>query len=115
MKNTKETKATKPTIVVDLTKVETTNDIADAFITAKVNAGVALTKADLATAKAIIADRIFSELNEIINCFEETVPVIEDDKLARDIIKLVEKRVAKKQPWYKRAWNWVKKPFTKKK
>lgn len=95
MKNTKETKATKPTIVVDLTKVETTNDIADAFITAKVNAGVALTKADLATAKAIIADRIFSELNEII--------------------KLVEKRVAKKQPWYKRAWNWVKKPFTKKK
>lgn len=115
MKNTKEKKATKPTIVVDLTKVETTNDIADAFINAKANAGVALTKVDLVTAKAIIADRIFSELNEIVNCFEETIPVIEDDKLARDIIKLVEKRVTKKQPWYKRAWNWIKKPFVKKK
>lgn len=116
MKATKKTKKdTKPMMIVNLTNIEQIEDISDAFIVAKINAGIPITKIDLYTIRYNIASRIFDLLGDMIKDFDENIPVIEDDKLVQDIIKLVADRTTKKQPWYKRFWNWVKKPFTKKK
>ena len=116
MKATKKTKKdTKPMMIVNLTNIEQIDDISDAFIIAKINAGIPLTKIDFYTIKYNTASRIFDLFSDMFKDFDENIPVIEDDKLVQDIIKLVYDRTTKKQPWYKRFWNWVKKPFTKKK
>lgn len=116
MKETKKTKkAIKPKFIVDMTATETPADVADAFILAKINAGIPISTTELICTKFNTIDRIMEELRELTSEFAEHVNVVEDDKLVKDIINLVNAKLNKKQPWYKRFWNWLKKPFTKKK
>ena len=116
MKETKKTKkAIKPKFIVDMTTAETPGDVADAFILAKVNAGMPISTAELICAKYNAIDRVMEELKELTSEFAERVNVVEDDDLVKDIINLVNAKLNKKTPWYKRFWKWLKKPFTKKK
>lgn len=116
MKNTKSTKkVTKPMMIVDLTTVKSTEDISDAFILAKVNAGIPIDETDLVAAKFNTINRVYDELNEIMDELDKHTISIQNDNLVKTLIKEIEKATKPKKPWYKRAWSWVKKPFTKKK
>lgn len=105
MKNTK-----KPLFVVDLTKAETPEDVRFEFIRGKALAGQKLTDEDLkflvrmgANAMLEVIDEHMAELKPI--SFQTT-----DKKKIEKVIKIL----MPKEPWYKRFWKWLKKPFTKK-
>lgn len=116
MKETKKTKKTiSPKYIVDMTTAETAADVADAFILGKVRAGIPISETELVCVKFNTVERVFEEIRNIANELDKNVKIIEDDKLASELSSIVEKYMNKKQPWYKRFWNWVKKPFTKKK
>lgn len=109
----KTTKSYK--VVVDLTKAETPADVYDAFIEAKIKAGMPITEVEMTRAKAHIVEMMLDAIDSVILEYDENVRMINDDELAKDLIKLINKHVGKKEPWYKKVWNWIKKPFTKKK
>ena len=109
-KNTK-----KYTFVVDLTEAETAADMYDAFIEAKIQAGLPITEVEMIRAKAHIASLMIDAIDDVVTSVDANVQKIEDDKLVKDLVKLIDKHLNKKDPWYKRFWNWLKKPFTKKK
>lgn len=115
MKNTTK-KTTKPAFVVDLTNVKTCEDIKLEFIVAKAKSGVKLDDDEimfLINLGAILAIEVIDECIEKLNA--KTVH-IQDDELYHELEKLLEKAVApKKTPWYKKAWNWITKPFKKNK
>ena len=105
MKNTK-----KPLFVVDLTKAETPEDVRFEFIRGKALAGQKLTDEDLkflvrmgANAMLEVIDEHMAELKPV--SFQTT-----DKKKIEKVIKIL----MPKEPWYKRFWKWLKKPFTKK-
>ncbi len=100
----KNTKKTKPAFVVDLTNAETAEDVKIAFIEAKVKAGVPINMQELLS-YAIMGIEIAAEMER------EKVHVINDDKLAQKMVKLIKKSLKKKTPWYKRIFKW---PFGKK-
>ena len=104
----------KYTYVVDLTKAETAADVYDAFIDAKIKAGMPITEVEMIRAKAHIVDLVFDTIDDITIGFDKNVTTINDDKFVKDFIKFIDTHVNKKDPWYKRAWKWVKKPFCKK-
>ena len=101
--------------IVDLTKAESAGDVYDAFIEAKVAAGEPIKEVELVRAKAHIIDIMFDTIDGITFEIDRKTQFIKDDKLAQDLVKIIKKHVAKKDPWYKRFWKWVKKPFTRKK
>ena len=123
MKTTKKTvknvkKATKPSFVVDLTDAVTYSDVKLSFIEAKALNGVKLTQDEFNFVMLISAGSMLNVIDTFIDECLTCIPkenVIHDDKLAKDIVKMIEKKVNKKQPWYKRAWNWITKPFRKNK
>lgn len=96
----KNTKKTKPTFVVDLSNVESVEDVKIAFIEAKAKAGVPVTMNEL-LAYVRIGLKIAAELEK------ENMTLIENDELANKMLKLIKKYENKKTPWYKRFWNWV--------
>lgn len=112
----KNTKNTKPVIVVDLTTVETCDDIRFEFIRAKAKAGVPLTEQEInqviAYGARLALDTIDSFCEQYVNEFE-TVRLT-DKKQIKKAIKAIESIIKPKTPWYKKVWNWMKKPFTKK-
>ena len=114
---TKTTKKTKPTFVVDLTNAESYKDVKIAFIAAKVNAGVAITKSELAF---VISEAMTTGALVVLDTMEEffaKAKVIEaDEKQLKKFMEAVkelenpvedEKPVEPKKPWYKRFWNWL--------
>lgn len=105
MKTTKTVKATKkvakkfkPTYVVDLTWCTNDTDIREAFIRAKVKAGIAITEQELD----------FIESNAIDEYADFRAWV--DMNLAKDVINFCIKAEAskKKTPWYKKLMFWKK-------
>lgn len=115
MKNTKKTKK-EPKFIVNYTNIERPEDVYIEYILAKVRAGMVI---DSEEAKALVhfgAVLTMEIIDDYIEIFEKTcVTTINDDKIAEDVLKILTKAAQKKQPWYKRLWNWVKKPFCKKK
>lgn len=105
MKNTvKKTK--KPTFVVDLTNAQTYEDVKIAFICAKAANG------------KITDTEVTNLINFGANMVLDYVAAIEDERsrIAKGILKIVNKAFnEKKDPWYKRAWRWITKPFRKNK
>lgn len=107
----------KYTFVVDLTSAETCEDVKLEFIKAKALQGK---KIDMDEFKFIIqygAQLAFDTIDICIDAFlkSDKYTKIEDDDLAKDILKLVEKKIKPKKPWYKRFWSWLTKPFKKNK
>ena len=103
-----KTKSDNKIIIVDLTKVKNVNDITDAFILAKVNAGVPISIEELICAKFNSIDRVFSELEEYEYELSSKTTFIEDDELAKELISIIDTYTKpKKKPWYKRFWRWI--------
>lgn len=116
MKETKKTKkAIKPEFIVDITTAETPADVADAFILGKVRANIPISETELVCTKFNTIDRVFEEIKAITQEIDKNIKVINDDALVNELSDIINKHMNKKQPWYKRFWNWLKKPFTKKK
>ena len=115
MKNTKKTKK-EPKFIVNYTNIERPEDVYVEYILAKVRAGIAI---DMEEAKMLVkfgAVLTMEVIDNYIELFEKTcVTTIEDEKVAEDLLNILVKATQKKQPWYKRLWNWIKKPFCKKK
>lgn len=115
MKTKNIKKNTNPTMIVDLTNVKSPADISDAFILAKIHAGMPISDVDFLTAKLNTIDRMVEAVNTLANDLDVKTTYINDDKLAKKLMKEIDKALNKKQPWYKRFWNWLKNPFVKKK
>ena len=115
MKSTKKTKK-EPKFIVNYTNIERPEDVYTEYILAKVRAGIAI---DMEEAKMLVkfgAVLTMEVIDNYIELFEKTcVTTIEDEKVAEDLLNILVKATQKKQPWYKRLWNWIKKPFCKKK
>lgn len=104
--------------VVNLTDVETCDDIQLEFIKGKALAGVAITEDEFKFIVQYGAQLAFDTIDACLEAFlkSDKYTKIEDDELAQDILKLIEKSVKpKKKPWYKRFWGWLTKPFKKNK
>ena len=103
--------------VVNLTDVETCDDIQLEFIKGKAIAGVAITEDEFKFIVQYGAQLAFDTIDACLEAFlkSDKYTKIEDDKLAQDILKLIEKSVKPKKPWYKRFWGWITKPFKKNK
>jgi len=114
MKDIKSTK--KPIIVVDLTNIESCEDIKFEFTRAKAKAGVALTDAEINSVVAYGAHLALDVIDQFCEQYRQISTVeITDKKQIKQAIKAIENILKPKTPWYKKLWNWVKKPFTKKK
>lgn len=98
-KVTKTTNSTKkPSLVVDFTNQDNVNNPKLAFISAKINQGKSLTENDinamLEQMKQYVINRLFDDCNSLI---------LKNGNILK--YKIVE--AIKKQPWYKRLWNWI--------
>ena len=113
----KAKKINKPTIIVDLTNIETCEDVRFEFTRAKAKAGVPLTDAEINSVVAYGATLALDTIDSFCDQYQKMYPAIEikDKKQVQKAIKAIESILKPKTPWYKKLWNWVKKPFTKKK
>ena len=113
----KAKKINKPTIIVDLTQAETCEDVRFEFTRAKAKAGVPLTDADINQVVSYGATLALDTIDSFCEQYQTLYPTIEikDKKQVKQAIKAIESILKPKTPWYKKLWNWVKKPFTKKK
>jgi hypothetical protein len=93
MKKTK----TKPLFVVDITNVETCEDMRLAFLRAKATSGAGISNDDfeyiLGYDYKVLSDEVLNTLDTIID-------------VCNDILTSKVCRV-NKTPWYKRFWNWI--------
>ena len=107
----------KPMIIVDLTNVESCEDIKFEFTRAKAKAGVPLTEEEIDSVVAYGAHLALDVIDQFCDKFQSQVMSVEikDKKQIKQAIKAIESILKPKTPWYKKFWNWVKKPFTKKK
>ena len=106
----------KPMIIVDLTNVESCEDIKFEFSRAKAKAGVPLTDAEIDSVVAYGAQLALDVIDQFCEQYQAIHTVeITDKKKIKQAIKAIENILKPKTPWYKKLWNWVKKPFTKKK
>ena len=79
-------KTFKPTYIVDITDVNTVEDMKVKFALAKHNAGIALTDAELKTIISYAVNLVPTECVCNIDVYE-----VKENK----------------KPWYKRFWNWI--------
>ena len=114
-------KATKKyTFIADLTNCETAEDVKFEFIRAKATSGVAVTDADITFILNPGAKTALEVIDDTIASAKVSVYKLTDSELAEEIgnlwIKCLEdfKTPVKKDPWYKRFWRWITKPFRKK-
>ena len=107
----------KPMIIVDLTKVETCDDIRFEFTRAKAKAGQPLTDSEIDQVVCYGARLALDTLDQFCAQYASLINTVklEDKKQIKKAIKAIKKLIEpKKQPWYKRFWGWIKKPFVKK-
>lgn len=105
----------KPMLIVNLTDIETPEDIRYSFLYAKATQGFKLTKEEVEElvmfgvhlAAEIIDDAVAEQQKKVI--------WVVDDKIFKQVEKIFEKITNPKKPWYKRFWSWITKPFKKKK
>lgn len=102
-------KNTKPAFIVDLTNIESCEDIRFEFVKAKATQGVAVSKEDIEFIVNYGANLAINLIDSYITqfCDANTVVQITDKNVVKDIVKYVEKKIVKKEPWYKRLWKWV--------
>lgn len=103
--------------VVNLTDIETCDDIQLEFIKGKALAGVAITEDEFKFIVQYGAQLAFDTIDACIEAFlqSDKYTKIEDDDLAQELLKLIENSLKPKKPWYKRLWAWITKPFKKNK
>lgn len=117
------TKKTKPVFVVNLTEVESCDDIKFEFTMAKIRAKKPISIEDAENLVRYGSKLTMECIDEAIDNLlaqQEIVKLNGDD--AKKVVSCIEDIVYKKKdeekpkkdPWYKRFWNWFKKPFTKK-
>ena len=112
VKNTKNTnKKFNPMFVVDLTDIESPADIVIEFISAKVDAGLSISKKEFMYTLGYGAATALEAMEDF---YTKHTTCIHDDKLTAKLVKEIKKAIAPKTPWYKKLWNWIKKPFVKK-
>ena len=107
----------KPMIIVDLTKVETCDDIQFEFTRAKAKAGKPLTDQEINQVVRYGAHLALELIDQFCDEYSSKWERVEikDQKQIKKAIEIIEKMMKpKKDAWYKRVWNWVKKPFVKK-
>ena len=109
----KNNKNTKPAYVVNLTDVETPEDIRLSFIMAKAKSGVAIDEADVKWLVNLGVKVTCNIIDEAVEERQKDVIKIEDDDLYNKLESILAEAIAPKQPWYKRAWRWITKPFRK--
>lgn len=104
-----QTKKTKPSFTVDLTECEDVNDVICTFILAKADAGIPVSRYDIAKLVEMeVADAVefalitlFDGHNAVIVEDGEFIPL--DAIPAKDCCDKCNKN---KTPWYKRILNW---------
>ena len=114
----KETKTTKKIkYIVDLTGAETPEDVKYEFIKTKALNGVKITEDEFKFIVRYGADLAFEVIDACVDTYVKSsnYTKIEDDKLAQEMLELINKTLHPKKPWYKRFWGWVTKPFKKNK
>ena len=89
----KTNKTFKPAYIVDMTDVKNADELALAFVIAKVNAGVAITGNELKNTIEYFANQIADEAANTIAAVIASVAMFEAEKI--------------KRPWYKRFWRWI--------
>lgn len=108
MKTIKKTKKTakkfNPAFVVDLTDIEGPEDVTIEFIAAKVRAGISITNKEFMYTLGYGAA---TALEAVENFYFDHTTCIEDDKLAKKLLKEIKKAIKRRTPWYKRFWNWI--------
>lgn len=109
----KSKKITKtPDIIVNYTNVDSVEDVIMESIIAKVRAGMAITEEEFAYVfhrGADIAIEAFKDFHVA------HTTIIKNDKLAKNLLKMLDNAIKPKKPWYKRFWAWLTKPFRKNK
>ena len=108
-------KETKPMLIVNLTDIETPEDIRYSFLYAKATQGFKLTNdevEELVLFGVRLATRV---IDEALAERQKKVIKVVDDKIYNKLEKIFDGIINPKQPWYKRFWNWVKNPFKKNK
>ena len=102
-------KKVKYNYVVDLTSVETCEDIQLEFIKAKCLQGQKITTDEFKFIIKYGAELAFDTIDAAIDAFvaSSNYHRIEDDALVADMLKLIEKHTKPKKPWYKRLWAWI--------
>lgn len=113
-KTAKKVTKKKPTFIVDLTKAETPEDVKFEFIRAKATSGVKVTEDEIKFLVMAGATLMMDMIDSYIATEYNKSVVCTDKKVVSDIIKYIEKKIVKKDSWYKRAWKWIKHPFKKK-
>ena len=99
----------KYSYVVDLTSVDSCEDIQLEFIKAKALAGVKITEDEFKFIVKYGAELAFDAIDAGIDAIVQSSNYhkIEDDALVQDMLKLIEKHTKPKKPWYKRLWAWI--------
>ena len=105
----------KSAFIVDLTNVESCDDIKFEFIRGKALAGVKLTDDEIMYLINLGAKLAVEVIDECIEKLNAKTVHIQDDKLYDELEKILKKAVQPKTPWYKKVWNWITKPFKKNK
>lgn len=87
-----------PSLVVDFTNQDNISNPKLAFISAKINQGKSLTENDinamLDQMKQYVINKLFEDCNSLM--------LKNGNILKCKVVELI-----KKQPWYKRLWNWI--------
>lgn len=99
----------KYSYVVNLTSVDSCEDIQLEFIKAKALAGVKITEDEFKFIVKYGAELAFDAIDAGIEALVKysNYYKIEDDALVQDMLKLIEKHTKSKKPWYKRLWAWI--------
>ena len=102
-------KKAKFNYVVDLTDVETCEDIQLEFIKAKCLQGQKITMDEFKFIIKYGAELAFDAIDAGIEALvaSSNYHRIEDDALVQDMLKLIEKHTKSRKPWYKRLWAWI--------
>lgn len=95
----------KPMFVVDATNIACPDDVAIQFIMAKTRSGIAVKDTDIAFAIMFGANIAINTINSFYS-----------NGVAKytELGNILKKATNAKKPWYKKIWNWIKKPFVKK-
>lgn len=109
----KTNKNTKQAIVVDLTNAESYRDVQFEFTRGKAKAGYPLTDQEINQVIAYGAHLALDTIDSFLSSQFYTVE-LKDKKQIKKAIKTIKSILKPKTPWYKKVWNWIKKPFVKK-
>lgn len=105
--NKKTTKNVKPAFIVDLTEAEDSADVMYAFANARFEAGIPLEQRDYDIIVAVSTNTAIEMVSDLAKGIFEFETIMLGEVCKKCLL-------AKKEPWYKRLWNWIKKPFCKK-